>query len=104
MAKAASTDFSLCFKSSDGAFQKAIMQSPMYLSIVPCLFRISLDNTVNKLFIRSVNPSGSDLYFSEIEVNPLMSENKKVISFLSPPRVRDSLDLANFSTITGDMY
>ena len=80
------------------------MQSPIYLSIVPSWFRISFDKTVSKLFIKSVRASGSPLYFSEIEVNHLISENKKVISFLSPPSFKDSLDLASLSTITGDIY
>ena len=104
IANAASIALTLWFGSSAGAFQNAIIQSPIYLSIVPSLFKISFDRTVSKLLIKSVKASGSSLYFSEIEVKPLMSENKNVISFRSPPSFRDSLDLASFSTITGDIY
>ena len=54
--------------------------------------------------IKTVSESGSSLYFSEIAVNPLMSENKKVISLLSPPSFKDLFDCASFSTMTGDIY
>ena len=51
-----------------------------------------------------VRASGSSLYCSEILVKPLMSENKKVISFLSPPSTNASLDSARRLTISGDKY
>ena len=39
-----------------------------------------------------------------VSVKPLISENSTVISFLSPPKTRDSLDSANLLTITGLKY
>ena len=87
-----------------GAFQKAIMQSPMYLSMVPSHSKISLERVVNKRLIKSVRASGSCLYCSEILVKPRISENSIVISLRSPPSFRDSLDSARRFTISGDIY
>ena len=57
---------------SKGAFQNAIIQSPMYLSIVPSFFKIIFVCTSRNLFISCTNPSGSSLflYFSLIGRNP----------------------------------
>ena len=62
--------------SSIGAFQNAMMQSPMYLSIVPWRSMISLVIGERKpRLIRRLSPCGFDLKLSEIEVKPRMSEN-----------------------------
>ena len=47
--------------SSSGAFQNAMMASPMYLSIVPLRSMMALVNGVRKLFISLVRPCGSSL-------------------------------------------
>ena len=61
-----------------------MIQSPIYLSIVPLTLIISLVRGVKNLFINFVKPCGSDLKDSEIVVNPLTSQNKNVIFLVSP--------------------
>ena len=93
-----------CSGWSVGAFQNAIMQSPIYLSMVPSVSKISSERTESNLLINWVNPSGSSLYCSEMPVNPRISENSMVISLVSPPRTNDSLDFASLSTMAGARY
>ncbi len=70
--------------SSSGAFQNAMMQSPIYLSMVPCAsVMISLIGEV-KLFIRCVSSCGVSP--SDIVVKPRMSQNITVSVLASPPR------------------
>ena len=59
-----------CLASSSGAFQNAMMQSPMYLSMVPLRSRIRSDIGVRKRLIRLVSPWGAPLNSSEMPVNP----------------------------------
>ena len=101
---AASQETCSCLSTSIGAFQKAIIQSPIYLSIVPFLFMISLVRGVKNLFISFVKPCGSDLKASEIVVNPLTSQKRNVIFFVSPPKTNLSGSSANCSTRAGDRY
>ena len=87
---------------STGAFQNAIMQSPMYLSMVPIRSIITCVIGVRNLFISCVRPSGS--YSSDIEVKPRTSQNIIEISFISPPSFSCSGSDANCSTSAGDKY
>ena len=89
-----------------GAPQKAMTQSPIYLSTVPPFFNMTFVISFKKWFIRSTKPSGSSffIYFSEIGVKPTISANKNVISFLSPPNFISVGSLTSISTISGDRY
>ena len=90
--------------SSMGAFQNAIMQSPMNLSMVPpCLIMMSVI-LVRNLLISLVKPSGSPLYCSLIGVNPLMSENMKVMVLVSPPNFKSEGSFCSLATMSGDRY
>ena len=47
----------------------------------------------------------SELFGLKYEIGkPRISEKRKVISFLSPPNTKDSLDWASFSTMAGAKY
>ena len=62
-----------------GAPQKAITQSPMYLSMVPrWSARITRDNSVNSVFMSSPRAAGS--IFSDKVVKPRTSANITVSS------------------------
>ena len=74
----------------------------MYLSIVPPDFNMISVMGVRNELISFVNPCGSDLYFSEIGVNPLMSQNRKVNSLVSPPSFNRLGSSCSFLTISGD--
>ena len=102
MARAAVAASSLCFGLSIGAFQKAMIASPMYLSMVPRCLRIISVIGVRYSLIKLVS-SVADI-LSEICVKPLISENIMVISFVSPPSFKRSGSSANFSTRSGDKY
>ncbi len=89
---------------SSGAFQNAMTASPMYLSIVPVCDRITSVSGVKRRLIRSVNPCGLFLNRSEIAVKPRTSQNRMVISLVSPPSFSCSGLAASCSTSAGDMY
>ena len=59
MSSAASQALTWCSLSSSGAFQNAMMASPIYLSMVPLRLRIALVSGVRKRFISAVRPCGS---------------------------------------------
>ena len=61
MSSAASQALSSWVGSSSGAFQNAMIASPMYLSIVPLRSMMALVSGVRKLFISAVRPCGSSL-------------------------------------------
>ena len=90
---AASQAFASCAGSSSGAFQNAMMASPMYLSIVPLRSMMTLVSGVSSRFISVVRPCGSRLYCSEIVVKPRTSQNISVMSRSSPPSTSFSGDL-----------
>src|SRR6516162_679811 len=56
ISSAASQAFASCSSSSTGAFQNAMMASPMYLSMVPLRSMMALVNGVRNRFIRRVKP------------------------------------------------
>src|SRR5215204_1551820 len=103
-AQGRSQAFASCAASSSGAFQNAMMASPMYLSIVPLRSTMALVSGVNSRFIRWVRPCGSSLYCSEIVVKPRTSENSTVMTRSSPPSTSFSGDWASCSTSTGERY
>ena len=90
--------------SSSGAFQNAIMQSPIYLSIVPLHSKTSLVRLVSKILIISVSFSGVSFRASDIVVKPLTSQNMIVIFLLSPPNFSFSGSAIKVSTIAGERY
>ena len=102
IARAERQPSSACFGSSRGAFQNAIIQSPIYLSMVPFLARIMSVRGVKSLLISTVSPSASNN--SEILVNPLTSQNKSVISRFAPPSVNKAGSSTTCSTMAGDKY
>jgi hypothetical protein len=104
MRKAASQAFASWAASSSGAFQNAMMASPMYLSIVPLRSTMALVSGVNSRFIRCVRPCGSSLYCSAMVVKPRTSENSTVMTRSSPPSTSFSGDWASCSTSTGERY
>ena len=59
---------------------------------------------VKNLLINFVKPCGSDLKDSEIVVNPLTSQKKNVIFFVSPPKTSLSGSSASCSTRAGERY
>ena len=75
--------FAAWFGSSSGAFQNAMMASPMYLSIVPRFSRMISDNGVSRLLMKLV--SSCAFMRSEIEVKLRTSQNSSVSSRTSPP-------------------
>ena len=56
MVRALCTAFFLWSSTSNGAFQKAMMQSPMYLSMVPSLAMMTSVMGVKKRFMSLVKP------------------------------------------------
>ena len=81
-----------------------MMQSPMYLSIVPrCAMMISLIG-VSKRLISRVGAGGFDLNPSEIAVNPRRSQNMIVIGRVSPPSCKRSGCAASTATISRARY
>ena len=68
---------------SRGALQRTIMASPIYLFNVPPSSRTMLVIGLRYSFNIATNSSGES--FSDKDVNPLISENKVVISLFSPP-------------------
>ena len=99
---AASRASFLCSAWSSGAFQKATMQSPMYLSTVPSCFRMI--SVKAERYSLSMVVSSSGVIFSDMVVKPARSRKKAVMSRFSPPR--ESLDgsLVMISTTLGDRY
>src|SRR5260370_17520106 len=93
MSSAASQALSWCSLSSSGAFQNAMMASPIYLSIVPLRARIALVRGVRNRFISFVNPCGSCLKDSEMVVKPLTSENMMVITEEHTSELQSHLNL-----------
>ena len=100
------TAISAWFSQSSGAFQNAMIQSPMYLSTVPPFSRTILVIRFRQSLITSTNPSGSSLFlqYSDIGVNPTMSINRKLISFLSPPSLNLLGSFCNSATCLGSRY
>ena len=87
---AASSAWRACSGSSSGAPQNAMIASPMYLSMVPRCFWITLVSGVRKLFMSSDSSCGLSLNCSEMVVKPRTSENSTVISLDLPAMVNDS--------------
>ena len=73
---------------SSGAFQNAMIASPMYLSIVPRWLRIRSVIGVRNRFMNRVRPCGSNC--SDMRVKPRTSVNITVISRISPPSCSNS--------------
>ena len=69
--------------SSSGAFQNAMMASPMYLSMVPRLVRMISDSGVSRLLMKVV--SSCAVIVSEIEVKLRTSQKSSVSSRTAPP-------------------
>ena len=100
MASAERQAFLACSGSSKGAFQNAMMQSPIYLSMVPLPSRMMSVIGVRNLLMNRVSSSASN--FSEIVVKSRISQNSIVMGFISPPRVSFSGWAASCSTTAGD--
>ena len=96
MSWAAATAFLAWSGSSSGAFQNAMMQSPIYLSIVPlCSVMISVIGDRNSL-MKCVSVWAS--MPSDEVVKPRMSQNMIVMTRISPPSASFSGLRASSST------
>ena len=104
MPSAARQACAACSASSSGAFQNAMMQSPMYLSIVPLHPSTTSVIGVSSRLTRAVRPCGSALYCSEIVVKPRTSQNMMVMVRCSPPSRSRSGCFASSSTSSGARY
>jgi hypothetical protein len=83
MSSAAATAAAAWSGRGTGAPQKAITQSPMYLSIVPrCSARITRESSVRSVFISS--PRAWGCICSDRVVNPRTSANITLSSALRP--------------------
>ncbi len=102
MASALSQAWSAWRGSSSGAFQNAMMQSPMYLSIVPFRDMMMSVMGVRNRLMSCVSPCGFVLNVSEIAVKPRTSQNSMVIARVSPPSFRRCGCSASRFTMSGE--
>ncbi len=85
---------------STGAFQNAIMPSPMNLSSVPPVSSTCCVSGVWTEFRKPTTSSAESR--SEREVKPRMSENSTVRMRVSPPSTRRDGSRARLSTTAGE--
>ncbi len=103
MPSAACSECRACSTSFVGAFQKAMMQSPIYLSSVPrCSLMITFVSGVRVELIRCVSSWGFS--FSAILVKSRISENITDSTRSSPPSFTSSPVLAISFTNSGARY
>ena len=76
MPSAAATACRAWSASSSGAFQNAMIASPIYLSIVPPSASTTPDSGLSSRFISAVSRSGSSFSVSEMVVKPRTSLNR----------------------------
>ena len=87
---------------STGAFQNAMMESPIYLSMVPSSCWISFDSGASSVLMK---PTSSVAFSaSEIGVKLLTSMNITVMSRASPPSRSASGDFSSCASSSGARY
>ena len=90
MRKAAATARAGWSGQGSGAFQKAITQSPIYLSMVPASARMAPESGSSSRLTSAVSRSGQSFRRSDRLVKPRTSQNRTVRLRLSPPSLREA--------------